>query len=515
MLPDFRIRQRDYLLEITRALTQELDLDSVLERILRFSIELLAGQAGLIVLRCEGGGWEIRVSQGISPIYLKQLNPLLNAIPDNEDPQQFEIPEINRMLGELAFAASLHLLSGVGLPLVVQRRVLGVIFIFRGYSGLFSNNDRALLTYFATQAAIAVQNAQLYTKVTLSKQHLDGILDSAADGILILNSFQIIERCNSAFSRMIAKPPESIVGQRHDEVIHLDKLALNTSLENAIAGGWPLTPSAQLYVEGDLKRDNLAAIPVGITYAPLLSESGKLINIIATFRDISRFRKAEELQSTFISVISHELKTPVALIKGYVSTLRREDAHWDKKVIEESLQVIEEEADRLSVLIENLLDATRLQAGGMTLKKTELSIPDIAQRLATRFQTQTNQHNLITRFPEDFPIVIGDETRIEQVISNLIGNAIKYSNSGEILINGQIRANIVIICVSDQGPGIAPQDMPYIFDRFYRSPDAVREKKGAGLGLYLSRSIIEAHNGKIWVDNKRKEGTRICFSLPR
>ena len=515
MLPDFRVRQRDYLLEVTRALTQELDLDSLLERILRFSIELLAGQAGLIVLRCDGGGWEIRVSQGIAPTYLKQLNPLLNSIPDNEDPQQFEIPEINRMLGELAFAASLHLLSGVGLPLVVQQKVLGVIFIFRGYSGLFSNNDRALLGYFATQAAIAVQNAQLYTKVTLSKQHLDGILDSAADGILILNSFQIIERCNSAFSRMIAKPSEGIIGKRHDEVVYLDKLALNTSLENAIAGGWPLTPSAQLYVEGDMKRDNLATIPVGITYAPLLSESGKLINIIATFRDISRFRKAEELQSTFISVISHELKTPVALIKGYVSTLRREDAHWDKKIIEESLQVIEDEADRLNILIENLLDATRLQAGGMTLKKTELSIPAIAQRLATRFQTQTDRHAIITRFPQDFPIVIGDETRIEQVLSNLIGNAIKYSNSGEILINGQIRANMVIICVSDQGPGIAPQDMPYIFDRFYRSPDAVREKKGAGLGLYLSRSIVEAHDGKIWVENKQKEGTRICFSLPR
>jgi signal transduction histidine kinase len=254
---------------------------------------------------------------------------------------------------------------------------------------------------------------------------------------------------------------------------------------------------------------------VGITYAPLLSESGKLLNIIATFRDISRFRKAEELQSTFISVISHELKTPVALIKGYVSTLRREDAHWDRKIIEESLQVIEEEADRLNILIENLLDASRLQAGGMTLKKLELSIPSIALRLATRFLTQTNQHSIITRFPQDFPIVIGDETRIEQVFSNLINNAIKYSNSGEILITGQIRSDIVIICVKDQGQGIAPQDMPYIFDRFYRSPEAMREKKGAGLGLYLTRSIVEAHHGKIWVDNKQKVGTRICFSLPR
>lgn len=515
MLPDYRVRQRDYLLEITRALTQDLDLDSLLERILRFSIELLAGQAGLIVLRGENGGWDIRVSQGISASYLKQLNPLLNAIPDNEDPQQFEIPEINRILSDLTFAASLHLLSGVGLPLVIQQKVLGVIFIFRSYPGIFSSNDRSLLGYFALQAAIAVQNAQLYTKVTLNKQHLDAILDSAADGILILSSSQVIERCNLAFSRMIAKPAEMIHGKRHDEIVHLDKLTMNSSLENAIAGGWPLTPSAQLYVEGDLQRDNLPSIPVGITYAPLLSENGKLLNIIANFRDISRFRKAEELQSTFISVISHELKTPVALIKGYVSTLRREDAHWDRKIIDESMKVIEEEADRLSILIENLLDATRLQAGGMKLKKSELCLPDIIQRLATKFQTQTTQHKIVTRFPEDFPMIIGDETRIEQVLSNLISNSIKYADSGEILISGQIRPDIVIICVQDHGKGIAPQDMPYVFDRFYRAPEAQREKKGAGLGLYLARSIIEAHNGKIWIDNKQKEGTRICFSLPR
>jgi GAF domain-containing protein len=253
MLPDFRVRQRDYLLEITRALTQELDLDSVLERILQFSIELLAGQAGLIVLRGENGGWNIRVSQGISPIFLRQLNPLLNAIPDNEDPQQFEIPEINRILSDLTFASRLKLLSGVGLPMINQHKILGVVFIFRGYPGMFSSNDRALLGNFANQAAIAVQNAQLYTKVILNKQHLDAILDSAADGILILTSNQVIERCNAAFSRMVALSPEQIQGKHHEEILHLDKLTLETTLEKAIAGGWPLTPSAQLYVEGDLK----------------------------------------------------------------------------------------------------------------------------------------------------------------------------------------------------------------------------------------------------------------------
>ena len=110
-------------------------------------------------------------------------------------------------------------------------------------------------------------------------------------------------------------------------------------------------------------------LPVGVTYAPLLSEEGKLRNIVASVRDITHFRTAEEIKSTFISIVSHELRTPVALIKGYASTLRRDDAKWERAVISDSLSVIEEEADRLSRMIDDLLDASRLQAGGLSLSR--------------------------------------------------------------------------------------------------------------------------------------------------
>lgn len=514
MLPDIRVRQRDYLLEISRALTKELDLDTLLERILKISIEMLAGQAGLIILRGNKGGWETRVSAGISPEFLEELSPLLKAIPDHDGPEDLEIPEINRILNQLTFAAAYGLLSGVGLPMITQNQVLGIIFIFRGYPGVFSSNDRNILSSFANQAAIAVRNAQLYTTVTRNKKHLDTILDSAADGILIITPAQIIERCNPAFSRMISMPIEKIQGKAHDEIVVFEKLTHETKLEEAIAGGWPLISHTQLYVEGDLKRPFPPSLPVGITYAPVLSPDGKLLNIIATVRDITRFRKADELKSTFISVISHELKTPVALIKGYVCTLLREDAEWDKDFVLESLHIIEDETDRLSELIENLLDATRLQAGGVSLKKTEFYVPTTAERIAKRFQTQTDQHQIITEFPDDFPTILADESRIEQVINNLISNSIKYSDNGKITVSGRKHEDFIIVCVSDEGEGIAPQDMPFVFDRFYRSEEAMRNKKGAGLGLYLAKSIIDAHNGRMWIDSEYREGAKICFSLP-
>jgi signal transduction histidine kinase len=256
-------------------------------------------------------------------------------------------------------------------------------------------------------------------------------------------------------------------------------------------------------------------IPVGITYAPLLSEDGSLLNIIASVRDITRFRLADEVKSTFTSIISHELKTPVALIKGYVSTLRREDATWDSTIVQDSLQVIEEEADRLTLMIENLLDASRLQAGGLKLKSTDCVLPELARRIASKFQTQTTHHQIVVDIPPDFPVIVADDERLEQVISNLISNAMKYAPEGEIRIRGQVKPDVVIICVSDQGPGISAQDVPHIFDRFYRAPDMARQTKGAGLGLFLSRSIIEAHGGRMWVDKGADQGARICFSLPR
>jgi K+-sensing histidine kinase KdpD len=517
MLPDYRVRQRDYLLEIARALTQELDLDKLLERILSISIEMLAGQAGLIALRSESGRWRVHVTNGLPASFLRYLEPLLAEIPtDPDDPENFELPEINRRLREVTYAASLGLLSSVGLPLVTRQRVVGVIFIFRSYPDLFSANDRALLRSFATQAAIAVQNAVLYSQINEEKQRMSALLDSAADGILILTNDHRVESCNPALARMLDTSQDKIKGLPHEEVIKWANPPQGLTLEQAEAGGWPLTPHANLYVEGDLKRsDKQPALPVGITYAPLVSEEGTLLNIIATLRDITRFRQAEELKSTFVSIISHELKTPVALIKGYVGTLRREDAKWDRSVVEESLKVIEEESDRLAALIENLLDASRLQAGALAIKRSDVSIPAIAQRLAERFQTQTTRHTIKVDFKNNFPIIVADETRLEQVLSNLISNAIKYSNEGEILISGQSRPDKVIVCVSDQGPGIAPDDIPHVFDRFYRAPDMARQTKGAGLGLYLSRSIIEAHGGRMWVDPETGQGARICFSLPR
>jgi PAS domain S-box-containing protein len=519
MLPDFRVRQRDYLLEIARLLTQELDLEKLLARILRVSIEMLAGQAGLIALK-ESQGWRVAAAHKIQPAFLSYLEPLLGE----EKVRELDVRELNRMLKNLTYTASMGLLNGTGLPLAAHGQVIGVIFIFRNYPDLFTANDRVLLQSFADQAAVAVFNAQLYGQVSYEKQRVEALLDAAADGILILNADHTVERCNTAFEKLFGKPRDEIVGKQHSEVIRWEHEPQGTTLEEAEGGGWPVTPNTTLYVEGNLERPLPPSLPVGVTYAPLLAADGKVRNIIVSVRDITRFRTAEEIKSTFISIVSHELRTPVALIKGYASTLRRDDAKWDKRTISDSLAVIEEEADRLSKMVDDLLDASRLQAGGLSLNRADVSLPALAGRVAERFGPQSKKHSLTADFPDKFPIILADETRIEQVLANLVSNALKYAPKGEIRISGTVRPDQVVVCVSDEGPGIDPHDLPHIFDRFYRATEAAKQTKGAGLGLYLARAIVEAHGGRMWADSstpsatrRRKEdpGAKVCFSLPR
>src|SRR3990172_5131404 len=229
MLPDFRVRQRDYLLEISRSITEELDLNKVLTRIVRLSGELLAGHAGLIALRQTDGGWEIASSFGIQPSFLTHLKPLLADIPEHGDSARFQLPEVNRRLQRITEAASMGLLNCVGLPLIAQGDVLGAIFVFRSYRGPFSREDRDLLQSFASQAAIAVHNARLYTQVAQQNQHLDAILESSADGIFILDPGLRFERFNRSCSRLTGFAPDEVIGKEHDEII-----------------GWPSRPERQI-----------------------------------------------------------------------------------------------------------------------------------------------------------------------------------------------------------------------------------------------------------------------------
>ena len=189
-------------------------------------------------------------------------------------------------------------------------------------------------------------------------------------------------------------------------------------------------------------------------------DDGNLRNIIANVRDITRFKEAEEMKSTFISVMSHELKTPVALIKGYAQTLTRDDTQWDYDTMQRGLNIIEEEADRLTKLIENILMASRVQVEGiLKLNTSPVSLPNIATQVVERFATQSQNHQLNLDFEDDFPLIDGDGTKLRQVLDNLISNAIKYSpNGGTVRVGGHFDDAQMQIYVQDEGVGLTAEE---------------------------------------------------------
>jgi PAS domain S-box-containing protein len=461
----------------------------------------------------------VRASYGLPGQLLPLFSPLLADIPHlpgRAHLSRWQIPDLQLKLSLVAAAAGMTLRQVVALPLVIEEDLIGVLYVFRTSGAAFSANDRQVLSSFADQAAIAVRNASLYQQVSAEKRRLDAIIEHSADGVMILDCQGRITVFNRALVAMTGWRPEDALGRSCHEVLQLrDRRG-----EDICRSGCPLrglSPDANFYIEGDIERVGGAPVNVGITYSPLYDEEDRLISIIANVHDITRFREAEEIKSTFISVISHELKTPVSIIKGYAGTLRREDAQWDEETVREGLDIIEEESDRLDGLISDLLDASRAQAGSLKLEMGDVHVPKLAQRVVEGFRLQTDIHQIELDFPSDFPPVIADQERLRQVLSNLVRNAIKYSpRGGKIRLGGYADRDKVTVYVTDEGIGIPLDEQPRLFQRFYRLDSSLRRRtQGMGLGLYLCRAIVEAHGGRIWVESAPGQGSTFYFTLPR
>jgi signal transduction histidine kinase len=258
-------------------------------------------------------------------------------------------------------------------------------------------------------------------------------------------------------------------------------------------------------------------VDVSVTAAAVRSPQGQPISGVLNVRDITRSLEAEQLRSTFVSVVSHELQTPIAIIKAYASTLRRDDTTWDADTLRDGLAAMEDEADRLDHLVGNLLYASRIQAGGLRMEPTAIDLAEAVRGAARRFVARSPEVDVRVRFPAAMPRVLADRERIQEVVLNLLDNAVKYSPRGQrIRVTGSVTDDDVVVSVSDKGQGIPLREQERIFERFQRLEGAtVRSTQGAGLGLYICRAIVEAHGGRLTVQSELGQGSTFSFSLPR
>ncbi|HEX8968535.1 MAG TPA: ATP-binding protein [Chloroflexota bacterium] len=246
--------------------------------------------------------------------------------------------------------------------------------------------------------------------------------------------------------------------------------------------------------------------------------AGTLQQARATADMLAEKTRLEDMQSTFVSIVSHELQTPVAIIKSYAATLAREDAVWSPETIQRVSRNIEDECDRLHRLITDLLDLSRIQAGRVAMRVGSVDLPQVTSEIIDQLAPRAPRHSLRSSFPPNFPVIRGDADQLRRALFNLMQNAIKYSpNGGEVLVAGEVAApDRVLVRVMDRGIGIAPGDEERIFERFHRTDNRLsRATAGVGLGLYITRSIVEGHGGRIWAESQGpNRGSIFSMLLP-
>jgi K+-sensing histidine kinase KdpD len=227
--------------------------------------------------------------------------------------------------------------------------------------------------------------------------------------------------------------------------------------------------------------------------------------------------RASELRLRFLAMISHELRTPLTSIKGFASTLLANDVTWEPAAQRDFIETINREADKLTDMIEQLLDLSRIEAGSLRIASEPQSLAAIVAEALVQTADVTAAHIVATDIAADVPAVRADGQRIAQVLINLLGNAAKYAPPGTSITLSAARETDgrVRVSVRDEGPGIAPEDRAHVFEAFRRGNEGqVRQAKGAGMGLAICKGIVEAHGGRIWIEEQEVPGTTVSFTLP-
>lgn len=505
--------------------SQKDDLEATLQTILKNAVQLLGGSAGVVATWSEARQrFVTSASYGLHSVSPQQLHPLLSEVASGRSGDQESLELVSKLRPDVDIPLSIQgILQNpvIALPLKIGRISTGLIFILRPLEATtFSKMDRSTLSAFAEQAAISIQNARLAHMLAEEKSRMESILENSADGILSIDSSCRILGFNTAMEKLTGYTREEVIDKDCAGVLNFrDREGQRVCFEQCPMLGGPTQggnhgEAQTIERQGKILTKDGRDIDVSIKYSPVRNEEGRPVNAVANVRDITQDRQLENLRETFLSMLGHELQTPLSIIKGYSSALS--EGKWDKQTMDKGLKIIDEESDHLSRVMNRLLLATRITSGSSPLNKELVDIPNLAAKIVRRKQGLSGLHQFETDFEGGLPPVMADPAMIEEVLDNLVDNAVKYSpRGGRITISGKHEKDMVRITVSDEGLGIPARARRHLFERFYRVDRGSGQNiKGLGLGLFICKTIIEAHGGIISVSSREGKGSQFSFTLP-
>jgi len=332
------------------------------------------------------------------------------------------------------------------------------------------------------------------------------LFNSMLEGLLLLDRNRRIYLANRAFKNLFGLKTE-LRGKTVMEALRVHELA--ALVERVESDG-------QVF-DYELKLPELSERWLQVNAAAISNSAGEREGTILVFHDLTRLKQLERTREEFVANVSHELRTPLSLIKGYVETLL-DGARDNPEVAERFLQIIERNTSRLDLLIQDLLTISALESGRITLNLQPVPPRPLAEKILTDLKTRASAKDvkLVNALPE--LTATADANRLEQVLANLVDNAIKYGRAnGTVIVGGQkTDADKIEIFVQDDGPGIPPESLDRVFERFYRVDKArSREQGGTGLGLSIVKHIVQSHGGKVWVKSEPGKGATFSFTLPQ
>ena len=334
-------------------------------------------------------------------------------------------------------------------------------------------------------------------------EQLATIVQEAGDAILTASPDGVVTSWNTGSERLFGRPAQDAIGQglRHFLAAPGDGPDCATILGELRAGQTVRLDSAALRADG-----RLVDVSVGLT--PHMGPLGELSNIALIIRDVSERRALERLRHEFLAMASHELRNPVSAIKGHAQLMRRRGAYSER-----SVEAIIAQADQLRRLIDDLLLASQIEADRLDLRVADVDL--VAEARAAAEAARADRPALRVEAPPEPLVVVADQQRLRQVLANLVTNAIKYSPDGsEVLLRVARAGGEARVYVTDHGVGIPPEAVPHLFERFFRAEGAAARAQGLGLGLFITRRIVEAHRGTITVESELGRGSTFTVSLP-
>ncbi|MBI4310900.1 MAG: GAF domain-containing protein [Chloroflexi bacterium] len=524
------LRELVYLAESSQEITAELSSDRLLQLIVDRARSLVGCRYAALSVIDENRRIRSFITSGMDEDERKKLGSppigqgILGLILDSNEPLR-----LDNIAGHPASAGfpTGHpvMKTFLGISIRYAGKTFGNLYLTEKNGGLpFSEVDAQLVRMFAAQASIALENARLFAdaeeqrkKVIQEHLSLEAVLNSMAEGIYTLDADWRITRINPHAAQMIGKKPGDLVGMRCWEAFAYQTTNGGSICQTSCPARQAIVAEKSGYVMEAVLPLSERNIPVALLADTIRDKDGRVMGIVESVRDISQRKEVDELRDSIISLVSHELRTPLSHIKGFSSSLLQPDVQWDEDTKADFIRSIDREADRLSRLVSDLLDMSRLESGRTVMRPEPVEANGLVQSAVERTAGALRDHVVEIAVPKSLPRIAVDPSQTERVLENLLENAAKYSPHGtQITVTAGVESGYLLLGVQDQGIGIPAKDRERIFQKFVRlEQDKAFRSPGTGLGLSICKSIVEAHGGRIWVEeNEGGRGSIFYVTLP-